>query len=93
MAAAQWSVCGFAAIDRYGTTGTQRRRQIVTAEFVLGTAGLIVLAVILFSHGGWLWATWALGCSVSYGALAVHAVALYPRGRLEAALEGVASAP
>lgn len=36
-----------------------------------------------------LWAAWLLGCAPSYGSLAVHAVTLYPRGALEAELEGV----
>ncbi|MDQ2749142.1 MAG: hypothetical protein M3Y44_06410 [Actinomycetota bacterium] len=61
----------------------------MTAEFVLGTAGIVVLAAVLGSHGGWVWATWTLGCAMNYAALAVHAVALYPRGRLETALHGV----
>jgi hypothetical protein len=73
----------------HGTAGTQRRRRIVTAEFVLGTAVLILLGVVLLVHGGWLWAAWLLGCGLSYGALAVHAAILYPKGRLEAALAGV----
>ena len=89
VAAERCSVRRFAAIDMYGASGTRRRRQIVMAEFVPGTAGLLALAVRLVAHSGWLWATWALGCAVNYGALAVHAVALYPQGRLEAALEGV----
>jgi hypothetical protein len=89
VAAARWSVRRFAAIDIYGASGTRRRRQIVAADFVLSIAGLIALAVTLVAHSGWLWATWALGCAVNYGALAVHVVALYPQGRLEAALEGV----
>lgn len=73
----------------YGTVGTLRRRRIVTAEFVLGTAGLIALTAILLSRGGLLWAIWTLGCGVNYAPLAVHAVALYRRGRLESALDGV----
>jgi hypothetical protein len=89
VAAAEWSVRRFAAIDMHGTSGTQRRRRIVTAEFVIGTAVLILLGVVLLVHGGWLWATWLLGCGLSYCALAVHAVILYPTGRLEAALAGV----
>lgn len=73
----------------HGPAGTLGRRRIVTAEFVLATAGLIALASTLFGHGGWPWATWALGCAANYAALGVHAVALYPQGRLESALQGV----
>lgn len=89
MAGNEWSVRRFVAIDMYGRAGSRRRRRIVTAEFVLGTAGIVVLAAVLGSHGRWWWATWTLGCAMNYAALAVHAVALYPRGRLETALHGV----
>ncbi|MDF3300165.1 hypothetical protein [Streptomyces tropicalis] len=89
MAGARWSVRRFAAIDMYGTTGTLRRRRLVLAEFVLGTACFVVLGVVFTMHGGWFWGAWLLGCGLSYGALAVHAVGLYPSHRLEAELEGV----
>lgn len=88
MAEARWSVRRFAAVDMYGTAGTRRRRRIVAAEFVLGTAGLLALAAILCVHGGWLWGIWALGCGANYGALAVYAVALLRPERLRAELEG-----
>jgi hypothetical protein len=89
VAAGRWSVARFAAIDMYGMAGTRRRRHTVTAEFVVGTVGLTALAGVLVRHGGWLWACWSLGCAANYGALAVHPVALYPRGRLAAVLDGV----
>jgi hypothetical protein len=85
---ASWNVRRFAAIDMYGTAGTQRRRRIVLLEFVIGTAALILIGAILLLHGGWLWAAWLLGCGANYAALAVHAVRLYPAGRLEAELAG-----
>jgi hypothetical protein len=78
----------FAAIDMYGTAGTQRRRRIVLLEFVVGTVALLLIGAVLLIHGGWLWAAWLLGCGLNYGALAVHAVTLYPPGRLEAELAG-----
>jgi hypothetical protein len=72
----------------YGTAGTRRRRRIVLSEFVVGTVGLILVGALLLIHGAWLWAAWLLGCGAGYGALALHAVTLYPRGRLEAELDG-----
>lgn len=89
MSAGTWSVRRFAALDMYGTAGTERRRRLVTAEFVLGTTALLLVGGAMLMHGGWLWGAWLLGCGLSYGALAVHAATLYPRGRLEAALDGV----
>ncbi len=83
-----WNVRRFAAIDMYGTAGTRRRRRIVLLEFVVGTAALLLIGAVLLIHGGWLWAAWLLGCGLNYGALAVHAVTLYPPGRLEAELAG-----
>ena len=83
-----WNVRRFAAIDMYGTAGTRRRRRIVLLEFVVGTAGLLLIGAVLLIHGGWLWAAWLLGCGMNYGALAAHAITLYPPGRLEAELAG-----
>lgn len=89
MAGARWSVRRFAAIDMHGAAGTLRRRRIVLAEFVLGTACLVLLGVVFTMRGGWLWGAWLLGCGLSYGALAVHAVTLYPSSSLATELEGV----
>ena len=88
MTEAGWNVRRFAAIDMYGTAGTRRRRRIVLLEFVVGTAALLLIGVVLLIHGGWLWAAWLIGCGLNYGALAGHAVTLYPPGRLEAELAG-----
>jgi hypothetical protein len=38
---------------------------------------------------GWLWSIWLLGCAANYGALALHALTLYPQGRLESELRGI----
>jgi hypothetical protein len=89
MAAASWNVRRFAALDMYGTTGSARRRRIVVVEFALGAVGMILLGVVLTVHGAWLWGLWLLGCGLGYGALAAHAVTLYPSHRLEAELDGV----
>ena len=89
MIGAHWTVRRLAAVDMHGVAGTRRRRRIVCAEFGLGTAGLVALAVILLGHEAWPWAIWALGCGANYAALAVYAISLYPGGRLAAELEGV----
>ena len=89
MTEAGWNVRRFAAIDMYGTAGTRRRRRIVLLEFVVGTAGLLLIGAVLLIRGGWLWAAWLLGCGLNYGALAAHAITLYPPGRLETELAGV----
>lgn len=89
MAGASWSVRRFAALDMHGTTGTARRRRIVLVEFVVGALGMVVLGAVLTVRGAWLWGLWLLGCGLGYGALAAHAVMLYPAHRLEAELDGV----
>lgn len=89
MAGARWEVRRFAALDMYGVAGTVRRRRIVVVEFVVGAVGMILAGGVLTVHGAWLWGLWLLGCGLGYGALAVHAVTLYPSHRLEAELDGV----
>jgi hypothetical protein len=89
MSAARWSVRRFAALDMYGAAGTQRRRRIVLTEFIIGTARLGLIGVWVLMHNGRIWGVWLLGCALNYGFLALHAVRLYPRGKLEADLEGV----
>jgi hypothetical protein len=83
---AKRSVRRFVALDLYGRSGTLRRRRIVLAEFVMGTAALVALGAYMGSRGSWVWGVWLLGCGMSYGALAAHAVTLFPMGRLEAEL-------
>ncbi|EWT02622.1 hypothetical protein N865_02540 [Intrasporangium oryzae NRRL B-24470] len=82
----------FAALDLYGTSGTLRRRRIVLAEFVVGTAALMALGAVIWRHGSWQWGVWLMGCGLSYGALAAHAVTLFPTASLEAELSGVDTA-
>lgn len=89
MAGARWEVRRFAALDMYGVAGTRRRRRIVVVEFVVGAVGMLLAGGVLTVHGAWPWGLWLLGCGLGYGALAVHAVTLYPSHRLEAELDGV----
>jgi len=79
----------FAALDMHGVAGTVGRRRIVVVEFMVGAAGMILAGGVLTVRGAWLWGLWLLGCGLGYGALAVHAVTLYPSHRLEAELDGV----
>lgn len=82
-----------AAIDMYGTRGTQRRRRIIVAEFCAG-------AVIGVAFGSWLVASasstagrvfgiWIIGMGLNYAPLAAYAIMLSRRGALDAELAGV----
>jgi hypothetical protein len=83
-----------AAIDMWGTAGTERRRRLIVAEFVLGaTVGPTVASAILASGPGPLmavFALWILTACLNYLPLAVHAVGfLHTPERLTAELAGV----
>ncbi len=89
MAGSGFDVRRFAALDMFGTAGTRRRRRIVRAEFIVGTVGLFALEAVQLADGGWLLGDWLTGAGLNYLPLAVHAVDLWPPGRLEAELAGV----
>jgi len=83
-----------AAVDMYGTAGTQRRRRIIVAEFVLGaTVGPLVAVAVLATSPGPLmtvFGVWILTACLNYVPLAVHAVGfLRTPERLAAELAGV----
>jgi len=61
VAGSGFDVRRFAALDMYGTAGTSRRRQIVRAEFIVGTVGLFALGAVQLAHGGWLLGGWLTG--------------------------------
>lgn len=70
------------------------RRWIIRAEFMFGLVGCIVLGFLLVvvwhdSLGQVLLGLWLAGVGINYLPLAIHAVQLYPSGRLEAELAGV----
>lgn len=88
MPTSRWSVRRFVALDMHGAAGTLRRRRLILAEFVVGTACLILLGIVLAAHGGGWWGVWLIGCGLGYGALAAQTVTLYPSTRLAAELEG-----
>lgn len=81
-----------AAIDMYGTRGTVRRRRVITAEFILGTAGAMAFGIWLTGSaaglGDRLFGLWAIGVSLNYAPLAAYAVALNRPGALSAELAG-----
>ncbi|HET8742692.1 MAG TPA: hypothetical protein VFM41_08725 [Gaiella sp.] len=82
-----------AAVDMYGAHGTQRRRRIIVAEFVLGavvgTAIGVAVAVAAGSLGWRVFGAWIAGACLNYVPLAAHALDLSRPGRLASELEGV----
>lgn len=82
-----------AAVDMYGTAGTQWRRRVITAEFMAGAIACFAVGLwVAFTAQafGWqLFGAWLTGVGVNYLALAIHAVALSRSGALDAELAGV----
>lgn len=81
-----------AALDMYGTHGSERRRRIIRAEFVVGAIGCTALGVLAFAVGvgGWRWVGgWLIGAGANYVALALEAFDLSAPGALEAELSGL----
>lgn len=79
----------FTALDMHGTAGTQRRRRIIRAEFVIGCPAMFLLAVSVLTGGHLLFGAYILGAAANYLPLAVYSVALFRPGSLEAELAGV----
>lgn len=82
-----------AALDMHGAAGTQRRRRLIRAEFVVGAVGGLALglwAAITAATLPWqLFGAWVAGVGVNYAVLAWHAALLSRPGALEAELAGV----
>ncbi len=82
-----------AAVDMHALRGTDTRRRVILAEFVLGAiAGISIGSFLLLSAGGALalvLGAWAFGIGVNYVPLAVHALTLRSRARLRHELRGV----
>jgi hypothetical protein len=72
----------------HGLSGSHRRRRLITAEFIVGTVGLVTVAVLLLAHGALAWGLAVLGVGLNYACLAICAIQLFPAGRLEAELAG-----
>lgn len=79
----------FTAMDMHGLAGSTRRRRIILVEFVVGCPLLVLVAVLTLRTGdAWLGLIF-LGIALNYLPLMLHALALFPPGRLEAELAGV----
>lgn len=81
-----------AALDMYGTRGSDRRRRVIRQEFLVGAVGCLAvgLASLLFGHGwGRVLGAWLVFLGVNYVPLAVSARSLSRPGALEAELAGV----
>jgi hypothetical protein len=82
-----------AALDMYGLRGSQRRRRIILAEFLVGVVLMVGFGVWLLggssSSGGRAFAPWMVGAGLNYVPLAVHALKLSRPGVLEAELINV----
>jgi hypothetical protein len=89
--AARLDVRRLAALDMHGTRGTRRRRQVILAEFVLGTIGGAALggwALTWGGVGGVGVGIWLLGLAANYLPLTAHVLALWRPEALRAELEG-----
>jgi hypothetical protein len=82
-----------AAVDMWGTAGTRFRRRIILAEFVAGAVLGVALGIVVMATAGgtgWtLFGAYLVGICLNYVPLALHAIELYPAGRLEGELAGV----
>jgi hypothetical protein len=86
---ARLNVRRLAALDMHGAHGTQRRRRMILAEFVLGTLGGLGLGIWVLTWGGvagLVVGLLLLGLAVNYLSLTVHVVVLWRPGALEAEL-------
>jgi hypothetical protein len=89
--AAHLNVRRLAALDMHGARGTRRRRQVILAEFALGTIGGVVLGVWALTWGGAggvVIGIWLLGLAANYLPLTAQVLALWRPGALEAELAG-----
>jgi hypothetical protein len=81
-----------AAVDMHGVAGTQRRRRLIRAEFVVGALGGlgfgVWVAVSADAVLGRLFGAWIAGVGVSYAALTWQAASLSRPGALDAKLAG-----
>jgi len=77
-----------AAVDMWGTAGSERRRLLIRAEFVIGAVGCTILGALALTGGGWQIAAgvWLVGAGINYVPLALHAQSLSGPGALEAEL-------
>ena len=79
-----------AALDMWGSSGSQWRRRVIRWEFIVGAAGCLALGLyVLASSSTPVWfviGAWLLGAGANYVPLALYARALSQPGALEAEL-------
>ncbi len=76
----------------HGTAGSDLRRRVIVAEFVLGTLGGLAIGIFLIASAqpvGLVVGVYAIGVGLNYLPLASHAISLRGRARLRAELRGV----
>ena len=81
-----------AALDMYGTRGSQRRRRAIRVEFFAGAAGCTALGILALVHGSGLWilvGAWLVGAGANYVPLALEAQRLSRPSALDAELSGL----
>lgn len=82
-----------AAVDMHALKGTELRRRVIIAEFVLAAIGGLAIGLyLLLGVGGTLGTIvglYTLGVAVNYVPLAVHALSLRRPSRLREELRGV----
>jgi hypothetical protein len=82
-----------AALDMHGLAGTQLRRRVIVAEFVLGAVGCVVIGLLTAARApdaGWrVLGVGLVGSGVNYLVLALHAISLLRAGALDAELASV----
>lgn len=82
-----------AAVDMHALKGTDLRRRVITAEFVLAAVGGVAIGLYLLLGVGGTVSTavglYAIGVGANYVPLAVHALSLRRPARLREELRGV----
>jgi len=82
-----------AAVDMHALTGTELRRRVIIAEFVLAAVGGLAIGLYLLLGVGGTLATivglYTLGVAANYVPLAIHALSLRRPARLREELRGV----
>jgi hypothetical protein len=82
-----------AVVDMYGTRGTQRRRRIILAEFVISCLGGIAIGLWLLVAGSnvafMVFGALIIGIGLNYAPLLVYAIQFSRRGALEAEVADV----
>ena len=74
-----------AVIDLHGSSGTRRRRWLVSSEFAMAVAVSVILCMLFCVHGGvngWIIGVLILGIGCNYAVLTGWAIVLWNPQRL-----------